>query len=132
MNLHQIVRGAISSVNPDLPITVRQSNGWTQDAAFKRVPVFVDTVTTGQVQALSGKDINQLAQQGIAIQGVGRAVYLNGDWQGLRRYTEQGGDMLLFNLPDGTPATWLVVQVLETWHVGWCKVAVSLQLDATP
>lgn len=131
MNLHQIVRGAIGSVNPDLPVIVKQNTGWTQDATFKRVPTYTDTATTGQVQALSGKDLKQLESLGIAIQGVGRAVYLNGDWQGLRRYTEQGGDMMQFKLPNGTPATWLVVQVLETWHVGWCKVAVSLQLDAT-
>jgi len=131
MNLHQVVSGAIGTINPHIPMTVRQSNGWTQDASFKRTPVFIDTPTKGQVQALSGKDLRQLEALGIAIQGVGRAVYLNGDWQGLRRYTEQGGDMLIFPLPDGRPATWLVVQVLETWHVGWCKVAVSLQLDAT-
>lgn len=132
MNLHAIVRGAINSINPDLPVTVKQNTGYTTDAAFKRTPTYSNTATTGQVQALSGKDLKQLESQGIQVQGVMRAVYLNGDWQGLRRYTQQGGDLLVFDIPDGTPATWLVVQVLETWHVGWCKVAVSLQMDATP
>lgn len=127
MNLHQIVSGAIGTINPFLPVTVQKSTGYTTDATGRRTPQFTNISTTGQVQALSGDDIKQLTNLGIAIQGVMRAVYLNGDWQGLVRYDKTGGDMMLFVRPGRSVAdTWRVTQVLETWP-DWCKVVVTLQ-----
>lgn len=133
MNLHQIVSGAIGAINPFIPVTVQKSTGYTTDATGKRTPQFSNVATTGQVQALSGDDIKQLENLGIAIQGVMRSVYLNGDWQGLVRVDGTGGELFQFARPGHSqPDTWRVTQVLETWP-DWCKVAVTLQdLTAKP
>lgn len=135
MNLHGIVRGVIPSVNPDTDIIWQQSNGNTVNAAFKPTPGYAaDQPVRGNVQALTGKDLRHPALQNI--QGVVRGVYLFGNVQGVVRPDAKGGDLLVFpQMRGGTPQTWLVVAVLETWGVdggGWCKVAVNLQQRAKP
>lgn len=128
MNLHGLVRGVITSVNPDVQVGYWKSNGYTQDATFKQVPSYAHSVQIpAQVQALSGKDLRHEALQNI--QGVVRAVYLYGNVQGVVRADMKGGDMFGFaQVPGGTVQYWKVVAVLETWP-DWCKVAVTLQTD---
>lgn len=121
MNLHNIVAGAISSVNPFQTASVSFSSGYTTNDDGTQVPQYeVVNYVPVQVQALTAKEIEHLA--GLNIQGVMRAIYLNGNVQGVVRPVGQGGD--LFQLPSGN---WLVTTVLETWDTGWCKVAVTLQ-----
>lgn len=133
LNLHAAVRGPINAVNPDQQVTWRRSAGYTTGAAGARTPYYVDTPNVGaQVQALSAKDLQH--RDMLNVQGVKRAVYLFGNVQGAVRPDAKGGDLLVFpqNL-GGTPQTWLVVAVLETWNpdgAGWCKVGVQLQDDA--
>ena len=121
MNLHQIVSGAIGAINPFHTATVQYSSGYTTSADGSQVPQY--TTVSGvqvQVQALSAKELQHL--DSLNIQGVLRAIYLNGDVQGVDRPLGKGGD--LFTLPTGN---WLTTTVLETWDGGWCKVAVTLQ-----
>jgi hypothetical protein len=121
MNLHNIVSGAIGAINPFQAANVQYSNGYTMAADGSQVPSYieVDNVQV-QVQALTAKELQHLAA--LNIQGVMKALYLNGNSQGVVRPLGQGGD--LFTLVSGT---WLVTTVLETWDTGWCKVAVTLQ-----
>lgn len=121
MNLHNIVSGAIGAINPFQAANVQYSNGYTTAADGSQVPSYieVDNVPV-QVQALTAKELQHLAS--LNIQGVMKALYLNGNSQGVVRPLGQGGD--LFTLVSGT---WLVTTVLETWDTGWCKVAVTLQ-----
>lgn len=121
MNLHNIVSGAIGAINPFQAANVQYSNGYTTAADGSQVPSYieVDNVQV-QVQALTAKELQHLAS--LNIQGVMKALYLNGNSQGVVRPLGQGGD--LFTLVSGT---WLVTTVLETWDTGWCKVAVTLQ-----
>ena len=128
MNLHGIVRGAITSVNPDVPATLRRSTGtYTTAPDGKRTPGYVDTAgVMVQVQGLSAKDIQHM--DALNIQGVLRSVHLNGDWQGVVRPLGQGGDLFRFSNPAGVMQWWLVVNVMETWPV-WCRVIVALQTD---
>jgi hypothetical protein len=129
LNLHSIVRGAITSVNPDIPATYRASTGSTQNADYSRTPGYTDTAVTVQPQALSGRDLQHTAFQNIA--GVKRSVYMYGNTQSVVRPDVKGGDLLVFpQVVGGTPQTWLVVVVLETWTpdvAGWCKLGVVLQ-----
>lgn len=121
MNLHNVVAGAIGSVNPFQMATVSFSTGYTTDDDGTQVPAYATANNVPvQVQALTAKEIEHLA--GLNIQGVMRAIYLNGNVQGVVRPLGQGGD--LFELASGK---WLVTTVLETWDVGWCKLAVTLQ-----
>lgn len=124
MNLHLIAAGAVSAVNPFISITVQRSDGFTVDADYNQVPKYVQVPTTGQVQMLSGKDLRQL--EGLNIQGVDQAVYLNGNFEGVFRVLGKGGDLLQFN-----GFTYLVLAVLERWP-DWCKVAVVMQMDTKP
>lgn len=119
MNLHQIVSGAIGTVNPHIYGVIRQSTGSTTGADGTRTPVYTDSQVLMQVQSLSNDELRQM--EGLNLQGNKNAVYLYGDWSGLVRNEKQGGDMLIFN-----NQTWLVVTVLENWP-DWSKVAVTLQ-----
>lgn len=130
MNLHAIVRGAISAVNPDRLITWRSNTGYTTSASGARVPNYTDfTSVQAQIQSLSGKDLQHPSL--LNVQGVARAVYMFGNVQGVVRPDAKGGDLLVFSqVQGGTPQTWLVAGVLETWTpdvAGWCKLGVVLQ-----
>jgi len=74
----------------------------------------------GQIQNLTYRDLQQL--EGLNIQGVRHAVYINGRVDGIIRSQNKGGDLITFS--DGT--TWLIAHVLEYWPT-WCKVAATLQ-----
>lgn len=124
MNLHSIVSGAVGMVNPLIPIGIKRSTGYTTDANYKQVPEYESISATGQVQALTGRDLRQL--EGLNIQGVNEAVYLNGNFEGVFRVLGKGGDLLVFN-----GYTYLVMAVLERWP-DWCKLAVVMQMDSKP
>jgi hypothetical protein len=122
MNLHAIVTPAISAVNPPIVGTLYVSTGASKGADYSRTPTWLAAPDTSfQVQALTAKDIEHL--DSLNIQGVTRAVYMNGNVEGLDRPAGKGGDVLLF-----ANRYWLVKAVLETWDTaGWCKVALALQ-----
>jgi len=135
VNLHGTVRGAITSVNPDIAVQWLVSSGSTVSNAGVATPTWVTNNVRGQVQAVTGEDLRRYAfLQG---QGIYRAVYLFGNALGISRVDAKGGDLLKFaqSQAPGTPVqTWLVRQVDETWtsdagQGGWCRVLVSLQLD---
>ena len=133
MNLHAIVRGAITTVNPDYLGTWRKSTGFTQDPTGRPIPSYADTPNFPmQVQAISGRDL--VHTDFLSQQGVKRTVYCFGNVQGVVRPDVQGGDLLLFPENRGGAArTWLVTHVLETWTpdaAGWCRVGVVLQTDS--
>lgn len=121
MNLHAIVSPVIGVVNPNVMATVMMSTGYTIDANSKQVPAYTqfDRVPA-QVQALSFGDIQKLA--GLNLQGVRRAIYLTGNWDGLVRGERRGGDLIVIG-----DQTWLVAIALESWP-DWTKVAATLQV----
>ena len=120
LNLHAMVRGAIQSVNPDIPAVWYAATGQvvTDDAGVRRPRMVTNNVMI-QVQPI-GSAIRQL--EGLNVQDVVRRVHMYSDVQGMVRTLQLGGDILEF---DGQK--WRVHQVLESWHVGWCSVAVVLQ-----
>jgi hypothetical protein len=129
MNLHGIVRGAITTVNPDVVCPYYKSTGFTQDAAFKPSPTYAAPVNVPcQIQALTARELSHEAF--VNIQGLKRGVYMYGNTQGVDRSNVKGGDLLRFKQPDTGAAvqTWLVVAVFETWP-DWSKVGVVLQID---
>jgi hypothetical protein len=124
MNLHSIVSGAISAVNPSMLVSVQVSTGSVKNADGTRVPTFAPPVNVrAQVQPVTFRDIQQL--EGLNLQGIRKAIYLNGEIDGLVRVTNQGGDLITF--PDGS--VWLVVMILEAFNLtaGWTKAAIVLQ-----
>ena len=79
-----------------------------------------------QVQALQYNDLMQTSS--LNIQGRRQAIYITGDYAGVVRADEQGGDLV--TLPDGT--VWLCALVLERWALssGWVKIAITEQNSA--
>ena len=122
MNLHRIVSGAISTVNPRQIVTLRVSTGSVTNADFTRTPTYASPVQMyGQVQALTTNDLRQL--DNLNLTNVSRSVYLSGSVDGVDRKHAKGGDLLTIG-----GDVWLVVHVLEQWP-DWVKVAVAQQLD---
>jgi hypothetical protein len=132
VNLHSIVRGAITSVNPDKPVTYLRSTGNTPNSAGKLTPTYAAAVPLmGNIQPISSDDLQHINFLGM--QGIFRAVYLFGNIEGVVRPNQQGGDLLQFAQFAGQPkANWLTIKADETWDVdqgGWSRVLVVLQSD---
>lgn len=124
MNLHQIVSGAIGAVNPFITVTISSSTGYTTTPDGSRTPSYGPPVrTTAQRQPLQYNDIVQL--DSLNIQGTRCKLYLNGNWQGLVRTDQKGGDLI--TMPDGS--VWLVAVVAENWSEmdGWTSIICTLQ-----
>lgn len=129
MNLHQLVRGPITAINPDITGTLRRSTGYTTLPGGKREPTYADTTGRIQVQALGPVDLKHVND--LNLQGVDRKVYMYGDWGGPIRADQTGGDLLQFPVR-GVMRTWKIVTVFETWDApiganGWCAVGVVMQ-----
>lgn len=125
MNLSNIVGGYVAAVNPWVTATLTMSNGYATSADGTRVPAYLTPITvSAQVQSLTYNDLVQIS--GLNIQGERRAIYLDGDWEGVVRADNKGGDLI--TLQDGS--NWLVAQVLENWSFqdGWVKVCVTRQM----
>ena len=121
MNLHQIVSGAVGSVNPPTSMVIRRNTGYTTGTDGTQTPTYPDVSTVGQVQDLSSGDIKRL--EGMNAQNVQQKVYLNGNYEGVFRVLGKGGDLIKFG-----SQTYLVTAVLERWP-DWCCVGITMQLD---
>lgn len=133
MNLHGLVRGAITAINPDTLCTWQQSTGSTTGSDGTRMPTYnvVQNVPV-QVQGLTNQDLQHI--QYLNIQSETRKVYLFGQIEGVERPNLKGGDLLTFpQTIGGTPQVWLVVQPQENWpdelQSGWSSAIVCLQTD---
>lgn len=121
MNIHNLVRGAIGSINPDTAATLYRSSGYATSPDGKQVPQYAPPATVrAQVQDLNQRDIQHLLS--LNVQGSQRVIYLNGALNGIVRVQSKGGDLVVL----GNGEVWLVTAVLEQWP-DWCKVAVTLQ-----
>lgn len=131
MNMHNVVRSVITTINPDILITWRQSTGYTPGSNYRPAPTYNDiTNVRAQVQAQTSESMKHT--NNITQQGVYRDVYMYGDVEAINRPNAIGGDLLIFpEVPGGPNMTWLVKLVYETWP-DWCKVSVCLQTDVTP
>ena len=124
MNWHAIVAPCIAAINPWIQATLQESTGYSTNADGKRVPVYAAPVNMQvQMQALQYNDIQQISS--LNIQGVRQAMYLNGDWSGIVRANNQGGDIITLV----TGEIWIVAMVLERWAdtSGWVKVCCTKQ-----
>jgi hypothetical protein len=125
MNLHGIVSGAIATVNPFENASMQVSKGYTTNPDGSRVPLYDVVTGSVQVQALTFKDLQQV--DGLNQNGAARGIYFYGDFNGVLRARNKGGDIV--NLSGGPNAgNWLIVHVLETWP-DWCKCACVLQVE---
>ena len=122
MNLRGIANNISRTINPNIAVTVFESDGYTIGAGQRQVPAYKAPVSGyGNLQALDGDDLKQM--EGLNIQGKIKALFLYGELAGVIRPDSKGGDKVVIN-----SQTWLVVRVLEGWR-DWCKLAIVLQGD---
>lgn len=132
-NLHGLVRGAITSVNPDIAAQYLASTGNTVAVGGKATPTYATAVPVRiQSQPVSTGDINRY--DFLSGQGVYRAVYMFGITQAIVRSLQLGGDLLQFRYAGQQAVkTWLVKVVDEEWSSGgsgdWCRVICVQQTD---
>jgi hypothetical protein len=120
MDLRGIANGISSTINPNVPVIVKRSTGYTIGTGQKQIPSYATAIPGfGQIQALDANDVKQL--DGLNIQGVCKALYLRGVLAGVIRPDSKGGDIVTI-----AGADWLVVKVLEGWPT-WTKCAIVLQ-----
>jgi E217 collar protein gp28 len=128
LNLHGIVRGAITSVLSDIPILYTPSAGRTVQPGGKVVPQYGTPIQlNGQVQPVSMDELQHY--DFVQAQGVYRRVYVFGQQNAIDRIYQLGGDLLSFpEIPGGPNRTWLIKAVEEQFP-GWCSVIAVGQLD---
>ncbi|MGC9159779.1 MAG: hypothetical protein ACP5FH_12425 [Terracidiphilus sp.] len=120
MDLRTISNAVSNTVNPNVPVTVQFSTGYTVGAGLKQVPSYSSPVSGfAQLQALSEEDLKHL--DGMNIQGATWSIILKGALNASLRTTAQGGDLVTFN-----GQTFLTVAVLEQWPL-WTRAAIRLQ-----
>jgi len=123
INLRNVVRGAITGINNDIPAVLHKSTGYTVLPGGIQQKTFTDINLTIQVQPVSSKDLAQF--DWITQQDTVRAVYLNQRALGLVRYDRLSGDVIEFD-DNGQTKQWRLVQPLEQWS-SWTKVLVVMQ-----
>jgi len=119
MNLRGIANGLTSRINPNVAGVFQVNTGFTTLPGGKRVPSYNNVDVSVQFQELSSTDLKQI--DAINIQGILRSAYLNGNFNGVNRPEQKGGDILMVGNDK-----WLVVKVAELW-TDWCRVIVNLQ-----
>ncbi|WP_312387859.1 hypothetical protein [Atlantibacter hermannii] len=119
MNLRGIANGLTSRINPNVAGVFQVNTGFTTLPGGKRVPSYNNVDVSVQFQELSSTDLKQI--DAVNTQGILRSAYLNGNFNGVNRPEQKGGDILMVGNDK-----WLVVKVAELWP-DWCRVIVNLQ-----
>lgn len=119
MNLRGIANSATRAINPNVNGVFRINTGFTTLPGGKREQTYSNVDVEVQMQELSSTDLRQV--DAINIQGILKSAYLNGNFNGVNRPDQKGGDILVVN-----GQKWLVVKVPELWP-DWCRVIVNLQ-----
>ena len=121
LNMHAITRGAIQSVNTDIPGTVYVSTGYTNVRGIL-TPTFAAANADLQVQADTH---DKLWHERSLAYTVGHTiVYAYGNLSDLNRPEGKGGDIIYYN------GNWQAITQVQEWWPDWCCVSVSQQLDA--
>jgi hypothetical protein len=118
VNLHNVVAGIVSAVNPILSAQYQRSSGYTIAPDGTRASGYAPGQTVAvQKQPLQSNELQQI--QGLNINGEKAGMYVSGDWDGVSRADARGGDLI--TLPNGD--VWMVVQILENWFdtARWVK-----------
>lgn len=125
MNLHTLVRAAINVVNEDQPIIIKINKGNQHIPGGLQRSIWEEINTTAQVQPVSSYEI-QFIENYVSSSNY-RNFYINGNFMGLNRRTESGGDCIIWN-----GFEWFIDSSPEPWGdtAGWTKVRAIQQLPS--
>ena len=121
MDLRGCANAMSDSVNPNMPVTIQASTGYTTGGTgMRQIPSYAAPVSGfAQIQALSSEDLRHL--DGLNVQGATYSILLRGPLNTVLRPNSQGGDLVTVN-----GQTFLTVAVLEQWPL-WTRAAIRLQ-----
>lgn len=129
LNFHDIVRGAITSINEDTDGLVYISTGRTNVRGIL-TPTFTPVPAKLQVQAQRHTPINYA--EGLERTNSLLTIYAYGNFSDIARPSGDGGSVI--NVSSGNRAGWYyITQVLEWWgenSPAWCAFEVTRQLNA--
>lgn len=122
LNLHRLVRGPITRVNPDVPVELYVSTGSTTLKGI-RTPTFTQVaLERGQVQDMRSEELHHLNALNVA--GGMSKLYTYGRLSSVRRPDGMGGDLVRV-----AGEWWAVQHVLEWWQ-DWGSVTIVRQVNA--
>lgn len=123
INLHNLVRGVITMVHDDQKVTVYINRGYQHFAGGIVKPIWEEVEAIAQVQPVSSNEIKFI--DNYVESSTYRTFYLNGDFTGLNRRTETGGDKIWWN-----GHFWYVASNPEPWEIaGWTCLHCVQQLE---
>lgn len=123
MNLRNVISGAVSSIVPQVAVTILVSSGYTVAADYSQVPTYAAPLNTfGRLQPLSAQDLKKL--DSLNIQNVEQKLWINGNFEGVFRVLGKGGDLIQI-----AGRTYLVTAVIERW-ADWCSLGITMQVDS--
>ncbi len=109
MDLNGLANPSAELVNPNIPVSIQASTGYTIGAGLKQVPSYAAPVSGfAQLQEITSSDLKQV--DGLNIQGDMRKLYVPQPLNAVIRPNSQGGDLVTI-----AGQLWLVVKVLEQW-----------------
>lgn len=131
LNLHQVVRGAITSVHPDIDVELLRSVGNDIDDSGFSLPQYAP-IQRIRAQVQSEGDAALFHSDHVGMNSIIRKIYLFAPKEmalqaaSIVRPLSRTGDYI--RMPDGT--WWLVIAVLENFSgVNWIGVRAQLQVE---
>lgn len=124
-NLHDIVRGAIETINEDTNGTVYINTGRTNVRGIL-TPTFTPVTARLQMQAQEHDPIQH--ERALNYSNAYLTIYAYGNFSDIERRTGEGGDVV--NIPSGPRAGWYYVTQVFEWWPDWCAFEVTQQLNA--
>lgn len=133
MNLHQLVRGSINTINPETSITIRKFLSYEVDETGKVTNTYrnynpdlghsISIKTMAQIQPISGEKLEHLYNYNSSNTYV--RMFVNGQEYGLSEPLNTNGDLVIFD-----NRVWLIVETIGLWDKsGWNEVILCLQKD---
>ena len=125
MNLHEIVSGAINSINPFQTITITPRSSYTVDEYGDATPnEGASYQIQAQIQPLTSEDIKFINSYNEST--IYKAFWVSANTFGLNRPMAKGGDKVVWN-----GKTFYVTSMPEDWYetVGWSHFIGALQLN---
>ena len=125
MNLHEIVSGAINSINPFQTITITPRSSYTVDEYGEATPNEGSSYQIqAQIQPLTSEDIKFINSYNEST--IYKAFWVSANTFGLNRPMAKGGDKVVWN-----GKTFYVTSMPEDWYenCGWSHFIGALQLN---
>lgn len=133
MNLHKIVRNAISSVNPETRVTIKKFSSFEVDEAGKVINKYnsynpdvdlnINLSVKAQIQPIAGEKLEHLYNYNSS--NIYVKMFINGEEHGLSEALSTNGDIVIFD-----DKVWKIVEVSALWKKsGWNEVILCLQND---